>query len=65
VKWQRSPRWVKLMAHFFVVLYRARLAARGSLWQKPYEYALYTQASASQRVTRPVLKPTSFWKGRR
>jgi glycosyltransferase involved in cell wall biosynthesis len=54
-------RWMNL---FFVVQYRARLAARGSLWQKPFEYSLYTRSSSDQRVTRRADKPTSFWRSR-
>jgi glycosyltransferase involved in cell wall biosynthesis len=64
LKWQMAPRAAKLLKYFFVILYRIRLAARGSLFASPFRYAMYTLENAGERVTRQVLKPTSFWKGR-
>ncbi|SRR6266568_7760960 len=64
IKWQMAPLWVRLFKHPFVILYRLRLAARGTLFQQPFDYSLYTLANPNQRVTRHVARPTSFWKGR-
>jgi glycosyltransferase involved in cell wall biosynthesis len=64
LKWQMAPFWVRLFRHYFVLRYRFRLAARGTLFQKPFDYSLYTLASPLQRVTRSVSHPTSFWSGR-
>ena len=63
-KWELAPRWVKRLRFPFILLYRLRLAARGSLFQKPFDYSLYTLASPDRRVTRAAARPTSFWKGR-
>ena len=63
-KWEMAPQSVKLMKYPFVLLYRLRLAARGFLFQKPFQYAIYTLANSNQRLQRDALKPTSFWKGR-
>jgi glycosyltransferase involved in cell wall biosynthesis len=64
VKWQMAPAWVKLLKPFFVVLYRLRLTARGALFQKPFDYEVYTLTSTKKRVKFSVHHPTSFWKGR-
>jgi len=64
MKWQMAPRWIKLMQHAFVVQYRIQLALRAPLFQRPFDYSLYTLASPNARVPRHVAKPTSFWKGR-
>jgi glycosyltransferase involved in cell wall biosynthesis len=64
VKQRMAPWWVNLLRYPFILQYRLQLAARGSLAQPPFDYSLYTQASPSQRVTRHVARPTSFWKGR-
>jgi glycosyltransferase involved in cell wall biosynthesis len=64
MKWEMAPAFVKRAKYLMILLYRLRLAARGSLWQKPFAYSLYTLASSDKRVTRQVDKPTSFWKGR-
>ena len=58
------PWWVKLLEYPLIFQYRARLMARGSLWEKPYDYALYTLSSPNQRVVRRAENPTSMWKGR-
>jgi len=63
-KWEMAPRSVKLMKYPFVLLYRLRLAARGFLFQKPFQYAIYTVANPNNRLVREARKPTSFWKGR-
>ena len=62
--WQMAPGWVKRLKLLFIVLYRVRLAARGSLFQKPFDYSLYTFARPNERVRCHAARPTSFWKGR-
>jgi len=64
LKWQMAPAWVKLLRFPLVILYRMRLAVRGSLFQKPFDYSLYTRANPQARVIRNAAKPTSFWKSR-
>jgi len=61
-KWRRSPHWVKLFQLPLLVQYRLRLALRGSLFQKPFSYSLFTLDSPAVRVTRQATKPTSFWR---
>jgi glycosyltransferase involved in cell wall biosynthesis len=63
-KWEMAAPSVKLLNPLLVVQYRLRLAARGSLWERPFEYSLYTLANSRQRVTRRAEKPTSFWRSR-
>ena len=64
IKDKQAPAWVKAMSLPLAVHYRMRLAARGSLTQKPFEFSLYTLNSPSRRVTRRAVRPTSFWKRR-
>jgi glycosyltransferase involved in cell wall biosynthesis len=64
VAWQMAPGWVKRLKLLFIVLYRVRLAARGALFQKPFDYSLYTFAMPNERVQCHAARPTSFWKGR-
>ncbi len=64
LKCQMAPSWVKLLRFPLVIQYRMRLAARGSLFQKPFDYSLYTRANPHTRVIRKAAKPTSFWKSR-
>jgi len=64
VKGRMTPRWIRLLTYPFIIHSRLALAARGSLFQRPFDYALYTAESPRARVTRHVAKPTSFWKGR-
>jgi glycosyltransferase involved in cell wall biosynthesis len=61
VKQRMAPAWVNLLRYPFILQYRLQLAARGSLFQRPFDYSLYTQASRDRRVTRHVARPTSFW----
>ena len=63
-KWEMAPRAIKLMKYPFIMLYRLRLAVRGSLFQRPFQYSIYTLSNPTERVQRDALKPTSFWKGR-
>jgi len=65
VRWQMAPGWVKFLKFGFALEYRLRLAARGSLIQKPFDYALYTLAAPNERRIQHAENPTSFWKGRR
>lgn len=64
IKDRQAPAWVKAMSLPLAIHYRLRLAARGSLTQKPFDYSLYTLNSPSRRVIRRAVKPTSFWKRR-
>ena len=61
---QMEPMRWKLLRLPIIVQYRLQLAARGAMTQKPFDYSLYTLESPSQRVSRHVARPTSFWRGR-
>ncbi len=62
--WRMAPSWLRWFKLFFIFRYRLRLAARGSLFQRPFDYSLYTLATPNQRVTRHAARPTSFWPAR-
>jgi glycosyltransferase involved in cell wall biosynthesis len=64
IKSQRAPFWIKPLKLPIIVWHRLRLAMRGAPFRRPFDYSLYTLASPAQRVTRHVVHPTSFWKGR-
>lgn len=64
VKWQMAPSWVKRLRYPILVHNRLRLMARGAMFQKPFDFSLYTLNSTDKRVTHHAAKPTSFWKGR-
>lgn len=59
-----TPRWIRRLGPAFVLKYRCRLAWRGAMRRRPFDYWLYTLASTEQRVKRSALQPTSFWSGR-
>jgi glycosyltransferase involved in cell wall biosynthesis len=63
-KWQMAARSVKLLNPWLVLQYRLRLAARGSLWQRPFDYSLYLLGNSGRRITKRAEKPTSFWRSR-
>jgi glycosyltransferase involved in cell wall biosynthesis len=63
-KWNRAPRWVKLMKYFLVAQTRARFILRAASHRQPFDYSIYTLASPSQRVVFHAARPTTFWKGR-
>ena len=63
-KWLMAPRPVKMLKYPFIFLYRLRLAARGSLFEGPFQYSIYTLANPTARAMRHAAKPASFWKGR-
>jgi glycosyltransferase involved in cell wall biosynthesis len=62
--WQMAPGWIRRFQLLFIVIYRARLAARGAFVHTPCDYSLYTLSQPDQRVRRQVARPTSFWKNR-
>ena len=64
IKWQMAPAWIRPLKVPIMVWHRLRMTLRGASSQKPFDYALYTQASPHQRITRHAARPTSFWKGR-
>jgi len=63
-QWEMTPGWVKLLRFPLAIQYRLRLALRGSMFQGPYDYALYTLDIPDKRVSVHVDRPTSFWRGR-
>jgi glycosyltransferase involved in cell wall biosynthesis len=64
LKWEMAPRWVRLLEHPFILLYRLRLAARGASFRKPFDYSLYTLGKPAVRTVRHAARPTSFWPAR-
>jgi len=64
VKWEMSPRWVRLCRFPILIHNRLRLFARGGLFMKPFDYSIYTRANPDRRVVKRAENPTSFWRGR-
>ena len=62
LKWQKTPRWAKLLKPLIILHSRLRLEVRNSEYRKPFEYSLYTLDSPTERVTRRAASPTSVWK---
>lgn len=52
----RRLRWCVLLHHWL------RRLAGGVYFQRPFDYAIYTQASPERRVERHVARPTFWWK---
>ncbi|MBC8096833.1 MAG: glycosyltransferase [Akkermansiaceae bacterium] len=63
-KWQMAPAWIKYFRYPILIQNRLRIFARGSLFQGPFDYSLYTLANPERRVTLRAADPTSFWRGR-
>jgi glycosyltransferase involved in cell wall biosynthesis len=62
LKYEMTPGWLKRLQLPYAIQYRLRLAARGALRLKPFDYWLYTLQSPATRVRRTAARPTSFWK---
>ena len=63
-KWQMTPRWIKLLKHYWVVQTRARIALRPRTNRPPFDYSAYTLSSPARRISFHAEHPTTFWKGR-
>jgi hypothetical protein len=63
-KIQMTPPLVKRLSGLLVLLHRVRMFARGTYFQKPFDFSLYTFASPNQRVTFRATSPTGRWPGR-
>jgi glycosyltransferase involved in cell wall biosynthesis len=63
-KQNQMPASVRHLYLAYTIQYRLRLALRGSLWEKPFDYSIYTQASPARRINRRAAHPTSYWKQR-
>src|SRR5581483_7927556 len=63
-KFRMTPGWVKRSSKAIILYHRLRMLASGTYFQKPFDYSLYTLASADRRVPHHVSKPTALWRGR-
>jgi glycosyltransferase involved in cell wall biosynthesis len=63
-KEQMTPAWIRLLQPYWVFEWRLRLALRGAVRKRPFDYSIYTPASPARRVTFHADHPTTFWKGR-
>ena len=59
-----APAWARKLALALVWKHRVNRLLRGAYRQKPFDYAIYTLASASDRVVHHVEHPSFIWKGR-
>ena len=64
IKIEMTPRWVNQFRWPLQQLHRARSLLSGVYRQKPFSYALYTQASPQKRVENFVSHPTTTWRSR-
>jgi glycosyltransferase involved in cell wall biosynthesis len=55
---ETAPLWAQKLRPLFILQHRLRRWVQGSYFQKPFEYALYTASSPSQRVVHPVPRPS-------
>ncbi len=59
-----APAWARKLKFALVWQHRLRRLLGGIYRQKPFDYAIYTQASPDLRVMHHVEHPTFAWKGR-
>jgi len=64
IKVEMTPAWIRRCSWPLVQLSRTRNLLRGLYHQKPFNYALYTQASPERRVDITVENPTCRWRSR-
>jgi len=62
-KIQMTPGWIKSLSSVMVLYHRWRMLVRGSYFQRPFDFSLYTLSSPNQRVTHHVARPTPIWRG--
>jgi len=65
VKDSRMPRWIQRTTPLFILIHRLRMLKSGAFFQRPFDFALYTPDSPTQRIVRHAAKPTGLWPGRR
>ena len=58
------PAHVKRLLPLYLLYHRVRSVCAGVYFQKPFSYALFTQANPDLRVTHQVDQPTQVWKSR-
>jgi glycosyltransferase involved in cell wall biosynthesis len=63
-KVKMTPAWIKRLSKLFILRHRWQMFARGSYFQRPFDYSIYTLGSPAQRVAHHVAKPTARWRGR-
>ena len=56
-----APAWARMLRPLLVAHFRVRRLLRGGYTQAPYDYALYTPASPTQRKSFHVAHPTGRW----
>ncbi len=58
------PWWIRSTFILWIAYYGWRNFLRGAYSMKPFDYAIYTSESTTQRVMRRAEKPTALWPGR-
>ena len=61
---ESAPRWAQKLSSLWILLFRLRRLLAGVYWPKPLRYAIYTEASPTQRQDFNVENPTFRWPGR-
>ena len=61
---ESAPRWAQKLSSLWILLFRLRRLLAGVYWPQPLRYAIYTEASPTQRQDFNVEKPTFRWPGR-
>ena len=56
-----APAWARKAQFLIYKSYQVRRFLQGGLFQKPFDYSIYTKTSPEQRQTFHVAKPTPFW----
>ena len=61
---ESAPRWAQKLSSLWILLFRLRRLLAGVYWPQPLRYAIYTEASPTQREDFNVENPTFRWPGR-
>ena len=61
---ESAPRWAQKLSSLWILLFRLRRLLAGVYWPQPLRYAIYTEASPTQRQDFNVENPTFRWPGR-
>lgn len=57
-----APAWVKRAGKFILLHHKLRMLLSGIYFQRPFDYAIYTQKSPAARMPHHVSKPNARWR---
>jgi glycosyltransferase involved in cell wall biosynthesis len=57
----QAPVWVQRLRPLILLQHRLRRLLAGVYWQRPFDFAIYTRLSPTQRVVQHVTRPTCRW----